>query len=99
MSKRSKACDISRKTKEVVWERDGKRCILCGSGQAMPNAHFIARSQGGLGIEQNVVTLCINCHHEYDNGKNRKGYKALISAYLENIYPNFRKRRYIKGEH
>ena len=25
--------------------------------------------KGGLGIEQNVVTLCIQCHHDYDNGK------------------------------
>ncbi len=51
MSKRSKACDISPKVKKKVWERDNHCCIICGSPYAMPNAHYIARSQGGLGIE------------------------------------------------
>lgn len=94
MNKRSKACDIGEEVKRRVFERDGRRCILCGSSNGKPNAHFVARSQGGLGIEQNIITLCPQCHFEYDNGKNRKGYKALISAYLERLYPNFAKRRY-----
>jgi 5-methylcytosine-specific restriction endonuclease McrA len=94
VNKRSKACDIGEEVKRRVFERDGRRCILCGSSNGKPNAHFVARSQGGLGIEQNIITLCPQCHFEYDNGKNRKGYKALISAYLERLYPNFAKRRY-----
>lgn len=32
---------------------------MCGSSYAMPNAHYIARAQGGLGIEENIVTLCL----------------------------------------
>ena len=51
MSKRSKACDISPKVKKKVWERDNHCCIICGSPYAMPNAHYISRAQGGLGIE------------------------------------------------
>lgn len=45
MSKRSKACDISPKVKKKVWERDNHCCIICGSPYAMPNAHYIKRSQ------------------------------------------------------
>lgn len=86
-SKYAKACDIPKSVKDAVWERDGHRCIICGSSEAMPNAHYIARSHGGLGIEQNIVTLCMNCHREYDQGRCHKQYGKIISAYLHTLYP------------
>ena len=64
MSKRSKACDISMEVKKKVWERDEHKCVICHNPYAKPNAHYIARSQGGLGIEENIVTLCLRCHNE-----------------------------------
>ena len=49
MSKRSKACEISQKTKEIVWDRDNHKCIMKDCGKYVPkscaNAHFIKRSQ------------------------------------------------------
>ena len=86
MSKQSKACDISKKVKDEVWERDEHKCIICGSYQAMPNAHYIARSHGGLGIPQNIVTLCFFCHFNYDHSPVRKEYKNIIQAYLKSKY-------------
>ena len=88
-SKRAKATDISQKVKEIVWDRDNHQCIICGSPYAMPNAHYISRAQGGLGIEQNIVTLCQNCHHRYDNGDKRKEYGEWIRAYLMSKYPGW----------
>lgn len=85
-SKRSKATDISQKTKEIVWERDNHQCIICGNHNAMPNAHYIKRSQGGLGIPQNVVTLCLNCHYQEDMGENTEWYEQKIKEYLQNYY-------------
>ena len=29
MSKRSRACEISQKVKEIVWNRDNHRCVIC----------------------------------------------------------------------
>lgn len=91
-SKRAKACDISQAVKKKVWARDGGCCIICGNPQAMPNSHYIRRSQGGLGIEQNVVTMCINCHNEYDNGSGeyREAIKAATWDYLKSHYPDLR---------
>jgi len=86
MSKRSKACDISQTVKNKVWERDQHRCIICGSSYAFPNSHYIKRSHGGLGIEQNVVTMCLECHHQYDNGKSAIHYQAIVRDYLKNKY-------------
>lgn len=99
MHKRTKALDIPEKVKDRVWERDGGRCILCGSSCAMPNAHYIARSQGGLGIEENIVTLCLDCHNLYDNSTYRKQLREEIRDYLTERYPKWdeEKLKYKKG--
>lgn len=96
-SKRTKALDISPAVKKRVWERDGGCCVLCGSRvNCMPNAHFIPRSQGGLGIEQNVVTLCTpmsenQCHRRFDFGgeEERSAIRAVLKAYLQSQYPGW----------
>lgn len=85
-SKRSKACDIPKKVKQAVWERDDHCCIICGSPYAMPNAHYISRAHGGLGVEENIVTLCQNCHFAYDNSAQRQYLKKCIRQYLIKIY-------------
>lgn len=83
--------------KQIVFERDRHCCILCGR-PGLPNAHYIRRSQGGLGIEQNIVTLCIKCHDDYDNGFKREEYGKAIKDYLDMHYPGFpdEKRVYTK---
>ena len=88
-SKRAKACDIPKSVKDRVWERDGQRCIICGNHEAMPNSHFIRRSQGGLGIEENIVTMCMRCHQMYDQGVDRRAIEAFTENYLKNLYPNW----------
>lgn len=89
MKKRTRALDIPKNVKEAVWERDNHCCILCGSIYAMPNAHYIPRSHGGLGIAENVVTLCFTCHNMYDNGTGRKRIAEQIKAYLKSKHPGW----------
>lgn len=88
MSKRSKACEIPQKVKEIVWNRDSQSCIYCGKWvpKTCANAHFIKRSQGGLGIEENIVTLCPECHYQEDHGLNTQLYEDYIENYLKSIY-------------
>ena len=90
-SKRSKALDISPEVKERVWQRDNNRCVYCGryGAYVFPDAHFIPRSKGGLGIEQNVLTLCRMCHDRYDNGDSfeRLMMKLRFKEYLSVWYP------------
>lgn len=94
-SKRSKACDISQNVKEKVWQRDNQHCICCGNSFAMPNAHFIARSKGGLGVEENIVTLCANCHRRFDHTLYREQFKEYIENYLKIKYPNWNKEKLV----
>lgn len=98
-SARTKALDITKKVKDRVWERDGEKCVICGSRYAMPNMHYISRAQSGLGIEENVVTGCIECHNAYDNGGKRAEIGEKVKAYLDGLYPDFTDdmRRYQKG--
>ena len=42
-SKRTKALSITPKVKKTVYERDGGRCVLCGSPHGLPEAHYIPR--------------------------------------------------------
>jgi hypothetical protein len=43
-------------------------------------------STDGLGIEQNVVTLCPKCHEDFDNGFLREKIGNYIREYLKSIY-------------
>lgn len=49
-SKRTKACEISQKVKEIVWNRDKQCCVICGINvsKSCANAHYIKRSQRRL---------------------------------------------------
>ena len=91
-NKRTKALDISPAVKAAVYERDGGRCVLCGR-PGVPNAHFVARSQGGLGVEENVLTLCIECHNRYDNGAFRAATEAELEACLRGLYPDWHREK------
>lgn len=86
MRKRTKALQISNSVKDAVWERDGQQCVLCGSPYAQPNAHYISRAQGGLGIEENVVTICANCHRRYDQTELRTPIRRCLCDYLKSKY-------------
>lgn len=89
MHKRTKALSISKRVKDAVWERDGGCCVLCGNPRAQPNAHYISRAQGGLGIERNIVTLCLNCHRRYDQTADRAEIRLDLREYLESKYPDW----------
>ena len=88
MHKMTKATSIPIEVKKKVYIRDGGKCVVCGK-PGLPNAHYIRRSQGGLGIEENVVTLCPECHHDFDNGFRREEIGAWLSEYLDKWYPDF----------
>ena len=90
-SKRTKACDILMSVKKKVWERDNFCCVICGrSGYGvMPNSHYISRQNGGLGIEQNIVTMCMQCHRDYDFSTKRNEVKEVVKSYLQSKYEHW----------
>jgi 5-methylcytosine-specific restriction endonuclease McrA len=45
-----------------VLQRDGWRCQTCGSMQHLQVHHLKFRSHSGGDAEQNLITLCADCH-------------------------------------
>ena len=106
---RTEALAIPRAVKEAVAARDSVEgwpcCILCGrpaptsSPLAFSCAHYISRAQGGLGIEENILTLCPECHRQYD-GVERNELRPILRRYLRESYENWEESEltYKKGE-
>ena len=100
MRRATKFTAIQNGVKGIVFARDDGKCVLCGSIRGVPDAHVIPRSRMGRGIEQNIVTLCPECHRAYDQGQNiekfgkgttRESLQCYLIAYLKQFYPNWTK--------
>jgi 5-methylcytosine-specific restriction endonuclease McrA len=90
MNKRTKACAIKPKVREAVERRDGGMCIFCGH-PGRGEAHFISRAHGGLGIEENLLTVCRPCHDMLDNSENRNMMLIIAEHHLREHYKNWNK--------
>ena len=80
---------IEIKITQYVWERDFGRCVLCGSINAGPHCHYIRRSQGGLGIPENIWTGCQRCHAAFDNEGADGPLHKQMQDYLRTLYPGW----------
>lgn len=104
MHKMTRRTAIPAKVKAAVALRDSRDgrccCVLCGSPEAAPNAHIIRRSQGGMGVEENVVALCGPCHCAFDEGiglsrlrplglESREQVRGFILDYIKGFYPGW----------
>lgn len=82
-----KATSISREVQEIVYARDGGLCVFCGR-RGLPEAHYIPRSKGGMGIEQNILTVCRDCHRLLD-GSDRQRLLEMARIYLRSCYEDW----------
>ena len=89
MHRETKATSISTSTKKEVWLRDFGRCVLCGSINAGPHCHFVRRSQGGLGIPENIWTGCDTCHRAFDTEGPDGPLHERIRDYFRTLYPDW----------
>ena len=96
---RTKATDISKAVKLRVNERDNGYCILCGKSASWHESccHVIPRSSGGLGIEENIVTLCQECHKAFDEGPNRQKIMSKLMGYMHRKYKHYTVRKVVYG--
>ena len=86
-SERTKWTTISNQTRKEVLERDGNKCLVCGSREFLTLAHvFVNRSHGGKGSKDNLVCLCVRHHEILDNyiGEREKELSKKIEQYCKN---------------
>jgi hypothetical protein len=50
--------------RQEVWERDGGRCVRCGSQQELQYDHIIPLARGGADSAENLQLLCASCARE-----------------------------------
>lgn len=87
----TKQTEIKISTKKIVWERDNHKCIFCGREVPVfcANSHYIKRSHNGKGIEQNILTNCIECHKKMDDSVERTSMLLKAKEYLQSKYDNW----------
>lgn len=90
--KLTKATEIPKKVKVIVWERDDHSCIFCKKTVAWnyANSHYIKRSHKGLGIEQNIMTNCEKCHKLFEESIYRERMKEYARNYLMSKYDDWK---------
>lgn len=104
-SKRTKATGISKEVRGTVIRRDTPgstlpRCIFCGSVYGITIAHYVSRASGGLGIEQNLACVCMECHRKLDQSTQRKEMLEIFKRHLQRHYEDWNENdlKYRKGE-
>ena len=100
----TKARSIPKAVKIRVAERDSidgwPCCVFCGrptpdGGIEWSNAHYISRAQGGLGKEENTLTLCPDCHRRYDQSTDREEMRGYFREYLMDHYPGWNEKELV----
>ena len=90
MAKRTKALDVSDSVRKKLYERDSYGyppfpcCATCGRPGRHDPSHYIKRSQSGLGILENLINQCRDCHMKMEQGDKdllRKAKHHLMSHY------------------
>lgn len=102
MHRSTKKLQFDQKTRKKIYERDRHQCIFCRAEYHMNSTtemgyqldgimHYISRSQGGLGIEQNGALGCHYHHELMDNGSKglRKEMREIMKGYLSGMYQDW----------
>ena len=50
--------------KDKVWNRDGGKCVKCGSNEDLEFDHIIPHSKGGANTYRNIQLLCEPCNRK-----------------------------------
>lgn len=53
---------IPKDVQMFVWQRDGGRCVECGSNEHLEFDHIIPFAKGGSSTTRNVQLLCEPCN-------------------------------------
>jgi 5-methylcytosine-specific restriction endonuclease McrA len=62
--KRRPPREVWETLREIVWKRDGQKCVHCGVPQSLEECHIDHIRSGKLGTNElsNLRTLCRRCH-------------------------------------
>lgn len=67
--RRRKVRKTNAEQRKKALERDGHKCVKCGSTERLEVHHIKHRAEGGTDELHNLVTLCAWCHAEEHKGE------------------------------
>lgn len=70
-----------KKYRSIILERDGNKCVLCGSQEELHIHHIVPLCHDTIDNKNNLVTLCKSCHeHKAHDFQNR----TIINEEIQN---------------
>lgn len=58
----TKRRQIPKKNRELILNRDGRKCFYCGSTERLTVDHIIPLKHGGSNLASNMITSCHSCN-------------------------------------
>lgn len=71
--------------RHFIFNRDGNRCVICGSAINLHCHHIVPIGLGGSNSPKNLVTLCDYCHSLIHDEK-MYWLNDILKSYIEDIY-------------
>lgn len=67
-------CRLTRNERARILKRDRNRCVECGEVDRLQVHHIVAFAKGGSNDDDNLITLCVDCHIKKHEGENAESY-------------------------
>ena len=61
------AFGVPEELRQKTFDRDGRKCVICGAKEDLSIDHIIPRSKGGTNDPENLQTLCRSCNSSKKN--------------------------------
>jgi hypothetical protein len=88
-AKKRNSCGARARRKLKILERDGFRCVRCGSTKLLTIAHWNKINKRNRGVSDFKIrecrTLCVGCHYYEDNVKPKQEKIAIDRSYATAI--------------
>lgn len=70
-----------------IYQRDGYKCIYCGTHKKLTIDHVMPKSRGGLNTWENMVTCCFDCNSKKGNKTPQEaGMKMSVKPYKPSVF-------------
>jgi len=93
MNQRTKELRPTPEVAEEVYGRDSwdgyPCCCTCGKSGRHDLAHYVPKAQGGLGIPENLINCCRDCHERLDHSGDRQELLGRVREYLQGKYEDW----------
>lgn len=70
-----------------IYQRDGYKCVYCGTHKKLTIDHVIPKSKGGKNTWENMATCCSDCNSKKGNKTlQESNMKMLIKPYKPSVF-------------